>query len=148
MPRVDALTRFFNKVALVGAMKSDILPLKAARRDIAVGGSLFLYVHALGAALADAAGGDSVATVSLETDDAEAFGSGTIRQTIGTFTHGDPLGKVLAVVVSPGVLIEAFCRLDVAVANGNFDGNTKLYAYLSPDPQLWYAYSTPIGPKV
>lgn len=148
MPRVDALTRFFNRVALAASMKSDILNLGAVKRDIAVGGALFLYVHLLDGVAADGSGTDAVATVSIETDDAEAMSTPTIRQAVGTFVHNDAPGKVLAVVVSPGVLIEKFARLDVAVANGPFDGAGKLYAYLTPDPQLYTAYATSIGPAV
>lgn len=144
MPRRDALTTFAKDLAVTVSGKSDILPLKAALRDIAVGIPIFLYIHVMETFTA---AGAAVGTFSIETDDAEAFPSGTLRQTIGTIAANDAAGKVLAVMISPNVLIEAFARLDWAVATGPFTAG-KITAYLTPDPSLWRAYKTPIGPTV
>lgn len=146
MPRVDALTRLLNAQALTGNAKSDILNLKAVR-DLAVGVPIYFYCHVVSATLNDSSGTDATATLKFETDDAEAFGSGVLRQTIGVFAHGNAVGTVLKVAVDPSVLIEQWVRVDIAVANGPFDAGA-LTGYFTPDPSLYTAYATPLGPTV
>ena len=142
----DALATFALSQAITASAKSNIIDLKAIR-DIAIGVPLYLWCG-LDEAMTDA-GSDSTIAVTLETDDAEAFGSATLRQTFGTFAALGALGKLLTdwpLLFSPGAFVERWARLDFTVANGNLTTG-KVTAFITPNPQLWRGYARAGGPS-
>jgi len=146
MSQRDALATFAKAQAITASAKSDIIDLKAAIRDIAVGTPLYL-VCSVDVAFTDAAS-DSTVTVALETDDLEAMGSPVIRQTFGIFPALSAIGKILndtPLFIQPNVLIEKFCRLDFTVTGGNLSTGS-ITAYITDTPQLVRTYARSGGP--
>jgi len=142
----DALATFCYQKTITGDAKSDIINLKAIR-DIGVGVPLYLYC-VVDEAFTDA-GSDSTLDITMETDDAEAMGSATLRQTFGQFAALAPLGKLLTdypLIFSPGAFAEQWCRLDLNVTNGDLTTG-KITAFITDNPGLWRAYAKAGGPS-
>lgn len=132
----DKYTTFSDAQAVTADAASDVLNLKAIR-NIGVGARPLYVVVQCVVAMTDSSS-NSTCTVTVETDDAEAFSSATTTQTLGTFAALSPIGTRL----EPMALIanEQWVRLKYTMANGNLTTGS-FTAFLTPDPQLYTAFA-------
>jgi hypothetical protein len=137
---LDAQNLFSDAQAITASAASTNLIDFGSARDIGVGRELYLVV-VVDTTFTDA-GSDSTVTVTLETDDNEAFSSATAVQTIGTFAALTAAGSRLVARLQPDAGWEQYVRAYYTVANGNLTTGA-LTAFLTTDIQAWTAY--PIG---
>lgn len=114
---MDAELLFSNAQAITAsAASTNLLDLKAAR-DIGAGEDI-TFVCLVTSAFTDG-GSDSTLTVTIETDDNEAFASPKTAQTVGTLAALSPAGAKLVAQLQIGV-DERFVRAYYTVAGGSF----------------------------
>lgn len=136
---VDAHALFSDAQAVTAAAAStNLIDLGAAQSRIGVGEELFIVVQ-VDVAMTDA-GSDSTLAVTLEQDDAAAFGSATSIQTIGTFAEVSAVGTRLVARIAPDVVTERYIRLYYTPANGNLTTGS-FTAYVAKDIQADRAYA-------
>jgi len=137
MAYIDAQYRFSNAQAITASAASTNLVDLMAVRNLGDGRPLWLIVTCT-VPMTDASS-DSTVAVTVETDDAAAFGSATTAQTVGTFAATSAAGTRFQVRLSPFATAERFVRLQYTVANGNLTTGS-FTAFLTTDPDRWTAY--------
>lgn len=125
-----------NAEHLTTEASDNVIDLRAIR-NVGVGENLYVVVRVT-TAFTDA-GSDSTMTLTIETDDNEAFGSATTAQTIGTFGATSAAGSELIARIQPGVMNERYARLKYTVANGDLSTG-KFDAFLVKDIDQFTAY--------
>jgi hypothetical protein len=104
---------FSDAQAITAAAASTNLIDLGANRNLGVGEDLYVHVN-VDVAFTDASS-DSTLTVTVETDDNEAFSSPTTAQTIGTFPALSAIGASL----QPDAIVERYMRLKYTPNNGS-----------------------------
>ena len=114
---LDNLNKYSDAQAVtVTAVSSNVVDHGQGARDLGTGENLYLHVNVDTAMTS--AGGTETVTVTMETDDNEAFGSATVAQTIGVFAAASAAGARLIARLQPLAINERFTRLRYTVANG------------------------------
>lgn len=106
-------------------------------RNIGAGQPLYIE-SVLKQAMTDA-GSDSTMTLTVETDDNDAFSSPTTVQTIGTFPATSAAGTKLSVGLAITDAYERYLRVQYTVANGDLTtGKFSTYITLMPSVDRIY----------
>lgn len=117
---LDALNMFQPSTAgqtvTATAVSTSVIPLTVAR-DIGRGEPV--KIECIVTEAFTDSGSDTTVTVTIETDDDEAFGSALVAQTIGTFSALSAIGTKLEAYLQPGKINEKFMRLRYTIANGS-----------------------------
>lgn len=135
---VDKENLYSDAQAVTSDVASTNLIDHKAVRDLGTGQDV--YVVVLIDVTMDDSGDDSTCTVTIETDDSDAFGSATTAQTIGTFAAVSAAGSVLVAKLQPGAINERYSRLKYTMANGDLSAGT-FTAFLTTDIHKWVAYA-------
>jgi hypothetical protein len=114
---LDAQNLFSDAQAITAAAASTNLIDLGANRNLGVGEDLYVHVN-VDVAFTDASS-DSTLTVTVETDDNEAFSSPTTAQTIGTFPALSAIGASLKAKLQPDAIVERYMRLKYTPNNGS-----------------------------
>lgn len=136
---IDAENRYSNAQAITSAVASANIIDHGIARDIGTGENLYL-VAVVTTAFTDT-GSNSTLTVTLETDNDEAFGSPTLAaQTLGTFGALSAIGATLIARLQPGAVNERYSRLYYTPNNGDLSAGA-ITAFLTHDIQKFVAYA-------
>lgn len=136
---LDAQNLFSDAQAVTAAAAStNIIDLGAVRREVGTGQDVYVVVSC-DVAMTDASS-DSTLAVTVQSDDAAAFGSATDRQTIGTFPAVSAIGTRLIAKLQPEALVERYIRLYYTPANGNLSTGS-FTAFLTTDADSFRAYA-------
>lgn len=125
-----------NQVVTATAVSQNVIDV-GERRDIAVGAPIYVMI-AITEAFTDA-GSDSTLTVTVETDDNEAFGSPAVAQTLVLLPALTPI-SIAFFPLNPTTGMERFLRLNYTVAGGNLTTG-KVTAVLTDTAIIWRAYA-------
>ena len=137
---VDAQIQFSDAQAVTASAASTNVYDAGSARDLGVGEELYL-VSQLQTAMTDA-GSDSTVTVTIETDDNEAFSSATTIQTVGTFPATSAAGTRFVARLQPDAGYERYIRVQYTVANGDLTTGS-FDTFVTNNIQAFTAY--PIG---
>lgn len=106
-------------------------------RDIGAGQTL--YIESVAKQAMTDVGSDSTMTLTVETDDNDAFSSPTTVQTIGTFPATSAAGTKLSVGMAVTDDYERYLRIKYTVANGDLTtGKFSTYITLMPSVDRIY----------
>lgn len=135
---VDAQNEYSDAQAITATAVSTNALDHSENRDLGVGEDIWLVVS-VAVAMTDA-GSDSTVTVTIETDDTDAFGSALITRTLTVFAALSAVGEIRIARLGPDDINETVSRLRYTVANGDlttgsFDG------FLTKDIQRYIAYA-------
>ena len=135
---VDAQNLFSDAQAVTSDVAStNLIDLKAVR-DMGTGQDIYVVVL-VDVAMSDGSS-NSTTTVTIETDDADTFGSATTVQTIGTFPALSAAGTVLVAKLQPSSSWERYIRLKYTHTNGDLSTGS-FTAFLTTDIHKWVAYA-------
>ncbi len=136
--KLDAELMFSEDQAVTAAAASTNVIDLCAIRDIGAGENL--YIGVLVTETFDDTGDDSTLAVTLETDDADTFGSATTLATLTTFATLTPAGTILYRRINPDENYERFIRLYYTPAGGNLSAG-KVTAFIAKDVQNYRHYA-------
>lgn len=138
MAYVDSQLEFSDSQAVTAtAASTNIVDFKTGFVDAGVGRDIY-FVCNVTVDMTDA-GSDSTITVTLETDDNEAFSSATTAQTIGTFPALSLAGTRLVAKLQPEKITEQFLRVQYTTTNGDLTTGS-FDAFLTLDIDAFTAY--------
>lgn len=135
---VDAQNLYSDAQAVTSDVASTNLIDHKAVRDLGTGQDVYVVVL-IDVAMTDGSS-NSTCTVTIETDDADTFGSATTAQTIGVFAATSAAGTVLVAKLQPGAINERYSRLKYTMANGDLSAGS-FTAFLTTDIHKWVAYA-------
>jgi hypothetical protein len=132
MAFIDNEDVFSDAQVITASAKSTHKKNLRAIRKIGVGGPKVFAVVQVVEAMTDASS-DSTVAVSIESDDAEAMSSPTLRQALGTFPALSAVGARFVVPLTDKISPEQWIQFDYTVANGNLSTG-KFTAFLTTNP--------------
>lgn len=127
----DAQLTYSQDQAVTAAAASTNVLDHGAIRNLGVGRRMFIVIVCT-LAMTDS-GSDSTLAVTIETDDAAAFGSATTTRTLGTFAAASPAGTRIVAALAAGDINEQFSRLKYTPANGNLTTGS-FTAFITDNP--------------
>ncbi len=135
---VDAQNLFSDAQAVTSdAASTNLIDLKAIR-DMGTGHDVYIVVL-VDVAMTDGSS-NSTCAVTIETDDADTFGSATTVQTVGTFAATSAAGTVLVAKLQPSSSWERYIRLKYTMTNGDLSAGS-FTAFLTTNIHKWVAYA-------
>nr|DAL05343.1 MAG TPA: major capsid protein [Caudoviricetes sp.] len=134
---LDAHNIFDNNVEHLTTEASANLVDLGAIRNLGVGENVY-FVILVDTAFTDGSS-NSTMTITLETDDNEAFNSATTAQTVGVFAALTAAGTRLIARLQPNAINERYMRVKYTVANGDLSTG-KFTSFLTLNLDAFTAY--------